>query len=193
MAVAALHATGRGDRAAGLFPDRPLAGPLARRLAGGGEPLATSSLGRLFDAAAGLLGLRPLQDHEGQAAMELEALVRAPRPLAGGWALGAGVLSFGPLLAHLADARPDPAEGADLLHGTLVEGLAALARVGARDTGLRQLVLGGGCLMNRVLAEGLIAALAADGLEALIPRKLPPNDGGLSLGQTAIARARLRK
>ncbi|MFL5288771.1 MAG: carbamoyltransferase HypF [Rhodopila sp.] len=91
MGVAALHAAGRGSLAA-RFPDRKLAGPLAARLAAGAEPIATSSLGRLFDAVAALLGLHSVQTYEGQAAMELEALVRTPRALPGGWTRDAGGL-----------------------------------------------------------------------------------------------------
>jgi len=186
MGVAALHALGRGREAAARFPAQPLAGPLAARL--GAATPATSSLGRLFDAAAALLGGREVQAYEGQAAMELEAWVDAPRVLPGGWAWHGGRLSFLPLLAALAD---DPADGAALFHGTLIDGLAALAARGADATGLRTVCLGGGCLMNRVLAEGLLTALTGRGLLPLLPRAVPANDGGLSLGQAAFARAML--
>ena len=54
--------------------------------------------------------------------------------------------------------------------------------------GVSQVALGGGCLMNRVLAEELSARLAAAGVKALLARAVPPNDGGLSLGQALIAR-----
>ena len=55
-------------------------------------------------------------------------------------------------------------------------------------TGTATVVLGGGCMMTRVLAEGLTAALAVLGLKPLMARRLPPNDGGLSYGQVALAR-----
>jgi hydrogenase maturation protein HypF len=188
MGVAALHAVGRGALAAARFPGRPLPGPLAARLAAGSEPVVTSSLGRLFDAAAALLGVRSVQAYEGQAAMELEALVRMPRPMQDGWTWDAGVLSFAPLLAAFADSPPDPRTGAEVFHGTLIEGLAAMAADGAAGTGLSALCLGGGCMMNRVLAEGLVAALSARGLTPVLARRLPPNDGGVSLGQAVMAR-----
>jgi len=115
--------------------------------------------------------------------------VRAPRALEGGFSLRDGVVDFSGLLAHLIDARPDAREGAELLHGTLIEGLstwlAALAKPG------EGIALGGGCLMNRVLAEGLAARLREKGYAPLLARKIPPNDGGLSLGQAALARMAL--
>lgn len=190
MGVAALHALGRGDEAAARFPDHPLAAPLAARLLHGGVCPTTTSLGRLFDAAAALLGVCLAQSYEGQAAMELEALVRAPAVLPAGWRLAEGTLSFAPLL----DALPglDRAEGAALFHGTLIEGLAALAAHGAARTGVTTVCLGGGCLMNRVLADGLAHRLIAHGLRPLLAAMLPPNDGGLSLGQAAMARALAR-
>ncbi|PKR91122.1 carbamoyltransferase HypF [Pleomorphomonas diazotrophica] len=188
MGAGALAALGRSYLAATFFPDRPLAGPIADRVATGADRLATTSLGRLFDAAAALLGVRAVQDYEGQAAMELEALVDKPIAFPGGFALENRVLSFAPLLAHFALARPDARTGAALFHGTLIEGFAALACHGATATGLTSVALGGGCLMNRVLAEGLSAALAQSNLTPLLARRLPANDGGLSFGQAVLAR-----
>jgi hydrogenase maturation protein HypF len=188
MGIAALHAIGKSQEAAAMFPRQALAGALARRLASGARMPATTSLGRLFDAAAALLGLRDVQDYEGQAAMELEALATSPRVLAGGWTWEGCALSFAPLLAHLGALRADAAAGADVFHGTLIAGLAEMAARGADATGLRAVCLGGGCMMNRTLAEGLDAALRARGLTPLLARRVPPNDGGLSLGQAVLAR-----
>jgi hydrogenase maturation protein HypF len=193
MGVAALHEVGRGTTAAARFPDQPLAGPLAARLAAGAERVATSSLGRLFDGVAALVGVRTVQGYEGQAAMELEALVETPRAMPGGWTLNGGVLSFTPLLAAFADSPPDARTGAELFHGTLIEGLAALAAEGAAASGFSTICLGGGCMMNRVLAEGLVDALSAIGLAPVLARRLPPNDGGVSLGQAVMARCAFNK
>ena len=120
--------------------------------------------------------------------MELEALVDEPVALAGGFTLNDGILSFAPLLTHFALARPDIRTGASLFHGTLIQGFIALARHGAAVTGLKSIALGGGCLMNCVLAEGLSAALAKSDLTPLLARRLPANDGGLSFGQAVLAR-----
>jgi hydrogenase maturation protein HypF len=189
MGVAALTALGRGQEAGHLFPEIPLAPRLAQLPPGA----TTTSLGRLFDAAAALLGLRTHQSFEGQAAMELEALVRLPRALPGGFALRDDTLDFRPLLGALPALRNAPGDGADLFHGTLIEGLAAWASAAAAQRGLRQIALAGGCFVNRVLAEGVAAALRARGLAPLLPRAVPANDGGLSLGQAHIARATLAR
>ena len=175
MAAAALAALGRALE----ITDRPMAAYLSRP----GLCPVTSSMGRLFDAASGLLGLCPVQAYEGQAAMELEALVTDPKVTPGGFTLCQGVLDFRPLLSILADGI-DPQEGANLFHGTLIAGLAAwIATTGETDV-----VLGGGCLANRVLAEGLRATLARAGITPHLAQKLPPGDGGLSFGQAIMGR-----
>lgn len=188
MGVGALASIGRTDLVPALFADRPLAGAMADRIVSGADRLVTTSLGRLFDAAAALSGVRAVQDYEGQAAMELEALVDAPIALDGGFVLENGILSFAPLLAHLATNRGDARAASGQFHGTLIDGLAALARHGAALSGLSTVALGGGCMMNRVLAEGLSDALRRTGLTPILARRLPANDGGLSFGQAVLAR-----
>lgn len=83
-------------------------------------------------------------------------------------------------------------EAAEAFHGTLVAALADWIGAAAQAGGFARVALGGGCLMNRVLAEGLTATLAARGLEPALPRLVPANDGGLSFGQAAFAVATLR-
>jgi hydrogenase maturation protein HypF len=167
------------------------AGRLAAFLAANPSCPATSSMGRLFDAAAALLGVRLRQSYEGQAAMELEALVRTPRRLADGCRIVSNVLDFTPLLGALLEPGLSARDGAELFHGTLIAGIAEWVGACAAQTGRTDIVLGGGCLSNRVLAEGLVAALRNAGLEPWLPRAAPANDGGLSLGQAAVARAHL--
>jgi hydrogenase maturation protein HypF len=186
MGIAGFAVLGRLDEAAGFFASKPEAAQLAKILAARPAP-ATTSLGRLFDAASALLGFAERQDFEGQAAMRLEALVGAPRALEGGYILRGGIVDFAPLLAHFIDARPDAREGAELLHGTLIEGLGAWLAASAKPG--EKIALGGGCLMNRILAEGLADFLRDKGFTPLLAQKIPPNDGGLSLGQAALARA----
>jgi len=199
MALAAAHLAGdleaakkrfAADLEAANHPRMPAAmvGPLADRLASGREA-TTTSLGRLFDAAAGLLGLRLVQDHEGQAAMELEALVRAPVRGSGLYRIDDGVLDFRPLLAELCRPGIDARAGAELFHGAVTDGLLAL--VAALASPGERVALGGGCLMNRVLATGLDEGLVARGFRPIFAEKVPPGDGGLSLGQAALGRAHL--
>lgn len=187
MAVATLAHLGRGDEAALRFPGTPLAADVAR-LAASPAVMRTTSLGRMFDAAAAILGVCREQRYEGQAAMELEALCAAPRALPGGFSLQAGVLDLAPLFSHLLDARLSARDGADLFHGTLIEALAAWIGAAARALRQERVALGGGCLMNDVLACGLADRLRAQGIAALLARKVPANDGGLSLGQAFLAR-----
>lgn len=187
MAAAALHALGRGDEIARRFATEPHAEALADLLARGRVP-ATTSAGRLFDAVAGLLGVRRAQDYEGQAAMELEARVRAPRVEAKSWSIdAANMLDLAPLLSRLAEPGFDATFGAELFHGTFAAALAEWAATTAARCGARHVALGGGCFLNRVLTDALAADLRARGLTPLIARQVPPNDGGLSLGQAWIA------
>jgi hydrogenase maturation protein HypF len=187
LGVAALARIGRLDEAARFFAAQPKAGSVARLIAAGCG--ATTSMGRLFDAAAALIGIRDMQDEEAQAAMELEALVNAPRVLAGGWTVSGGELDFAPLLAALADRAMDRRAAAEVFHGTLVAGITDWIVAAAH--GFEGVVLGGGCLLNRVLADGLAGELRRRGLTPLFARAVPANDGGLSLGQAHMLRAAL--
>ncbi len=191
MAAAVLQALGRGDEIPRRFADRPGAKVIAQMLEKGVNCPPTSGAGRWFDAAAGLLGLRPVQSYEGQAPMELEGLVTAPEILPGAWHIADGVLDLLPLLAALIDR--EPVAGANLFHGTLVAALADWIEQAAAATGLRTVALAGGCFLNAVLSEGLARALAARGLTPLLAHALPPNDGGVSLGQAWVALAPARQ
>jgi hydrogenase maturation protein HypF len=192
MGVAALAMLGRLDAAARLLPGAPQAARLAARFTAGAHFRLTTSLGRAFDAAAALAGVRMVQHYEGQAAMELEALVAHPRVGAGLWRIVDGCLVLRPLFAALIDENLRGREAAELFHGTLIAALDAWIAAAAAARGVAQIALGGGCLMNRVLADGLAAALRRRGLAVYLPRAAPANDGGVSLGQAAFAHALLR-
>jgi hydrogenase maturation protein HypF len=186
MAAAALHVLGRGEEIASRWPAIPAAARLSMVLDKGLNSPPTSSAGRLFDAACGLLGIHPLAAFEGQAPMALEALVTAPQAITDGWTLGGGVLDFTPLLSRLASC-PDAVHGANLFHGTLIAALSEWCAQAATETGCRTITLGGGCFFNKVLSTGLVAALTARGLQALTALKASPGDPGLSVGQAWIA------
>lgn len=178
MAAAALYRMGRGAEIPQRFAAQPGAAVVARMLAGGGVPL-TSSAGRWFDAAAGLLGLADRVTDEALSAMRLESRVTAPESLPDGWRVRDGVLDLTPLLAALDPA--DPVGGANLFHGTLAAALVDWV-VRVTEPGAR-VALGGGCFVNRWLAEAVVTGLAAVGRTALLPRLAPAGDGGLALGQ----------
>lgn len=183
---------------------KPVAALEAVIAAGVHAPRA-SSTGRLFDAVAAALGARfDRVSFEGQAAMELEALVTA-EALAEAWATAPYPATIGEVEhlprfvpaatwgAILADLRRGAAPGliAARFHLALAEavrGLVARARRTRPD--LRVVALSGGVFQNRVLLEATLAALEADGLEPWAHSRLPPGDGCISLGQAAVAAAR---
>lgn len=186
MAAAALHMLGRGGEIADRWPEMKAAPMLATVLDKGLNSPVTSSAGRLFDAACGLLGVLPIAEFEGQAPMALENLATAPQVMTGGWSNQKGVLSLAPLLDRLASCS-DPTLGANLFHGTLTAALAEWCAWAAAETGVRTVALGGGCFFNKVLTAGLIPALQDRGLHPLTALKASPGDPGLSLGQAWIA------
>jgi len=156
----------------------------------------TSSVGRLFDAVAGLCGLRLESTEEGLAAMELEAAAdRAERrsyPL---------VLQEGTMLCldpcetvraideDLARGAP-PALVSARFHNALAGATARALAVLAERENVHTVVLCGGVFQNRLLTERCVEQLRAMGLTPLLPRVLPPNDGAISYGQAAVAAAR---
>ncbi len=188
MGIGALYQGGREDLARALFASHPMAEKLISLFGLGMRVGLTSSMGRLFDAAAAIAGIRLVQHYEGQAAMEFEAMVSAPEVLARGYSLAGGQLDFMPLLVHLAENRLTGTEAANLFHGTLIAGLAEWIAATRSPQDKGRVVLSGGCIMNRVLTEGLVNRLEAQGLAVFLPRVAPANDGGIALGQVAFAR-----
>jgi hydrogenase maturation protein HypF len=185
MAAAALVRMGRSDAIATRFAAQPQARYLERVIEAGINCPMTSSAGRLFDAAAGLLGIHPVAAFEGQAPMALEALVTRPTVLADGWRIENGVLDLLPLLEALLDRSPE--EGANLFHGTLAAALTAWAAGAAEQTGLRRVALSGGCLFNRVLRHEMTGRLSTLGLTPMLAVAVSPGDPGISLGQAWVA------
>ncbi len=199
MALSFLHGAGLAERIpawlARCHSGRD-AGPLLLMLDRQLRCPPTTSLGRCFDAAAALLGLRGEVRYEGQAAMELEGLAAAHGPvdaLPDGFLISDGVLDLTPLLTTLLDCT-DPAYGAALFHATLAAGLAQWATIGNAPFAAvdreksGKIAVAGGCAMNAVLIDALRRNLAAQGLTLLEARQAPPNDGGLALGQAWLAR-----
>jgi hydrogenase maturation protein HypF len=190
MAAAALFRLGRTQEIPRRFPNQPMARQLHLMLEHDVHCPPSTSLGRWFDAAAGLLGAREVMAYEGQAAMLLEGLAERGGEVAAwaeGYVLGTdGQLDLLPLLARLAD-ETNPAHGAALFHATLGQALADWTERAARQTGLTSVALGGGCFLNHMLSRNLGRLLTERGLTVLEARQVPPNDGGLSLGQAWVA------
>ncbi len=199
MGAAALHALGRGGEIAGRWPDQPAAARLGQVLERGLNAPLTSSGGRLFDAACGLLDVHPVSSFEGQAPMALEALAVSPRVMDNGWIRqrdgnGCDILDMHPLLAALADlprAHDEAGErresGANLFHGTLSAALAEWVVAAVNRTGVRTVALGGGCFYNRVMSGLLVPVLESKGIKVLRATALVPGDQAVSLGQAWVA------
>lgn len=203
--VAALrHPGARATWAAFADDEREL---VLQALAAGVQSPLTSSVGRLFDAAASLLDLQQQLSYEGQGGLVMEGAAQT-RLAASGLAEDAYRLplvaaphggavpcwwDWQPLLqALLADRAAGVGAGSCALrfHAALVQALAAWAATAAVDwpgPSRPVVVLCGGCFQNRLLLEGAIAALRRAGLEPLWAQQLPCGDGGLALGQLLAA------
>ena len=151
----------------------------------------SSGMGRLFDAVAALLGVRSRIGYEGQAAIELEHLAGSAAARPYGCRQSDDVIHGADLVAAAHDdlaAGRDRAEIAAAFHeGVAAAAAAAAARAGEPGT----IVLSGGSFQNVRLLASLRRRLEESGFEVLAHRLVPPNDGGISYGQAAIAAARL--
>lgn len=163
----------------------------------------TSSVGRLFDAVAALAGLRRRVSYEGQAAMELEWRAAEVAPdgtypfdlqetQEGDPPASTLVIDPRPLICEVAaEARRgrDPAVIGRRFHSTLVEIVAQVCARLRTETGLAAVVLSGGVFLNALLTREVVERLTHDGFRVYRHRRVPPGDGGLCLGQLAIASA----
>jgi hydrogenase maturation protein HypF len=157
----------------------------------GVRSFSTSSMGRLFDAGAALLGFVGETSFEGQAAIWLEQLARKaasydsyPFPFAD------GELDFRPLLAAVVQDRLRGRlanEIARAFQRGIAKGLIASVKAVSGELGIHTVVLSGGVFQNELLLADLKPLLEAEGLRTWVNHVVPPNDGGLSLGQAAIA------
>jgi hydrogenase maturation protein HypF len=166
----------------------------------------TSSAGRLFDAVAAILGVRDAVNYEGQAAVELEQLADPAEPGAypagvAGAGSGDGAGSGGLVLAgtDLVRAVVEELEAgvarplvAARFHNGLAAATVAACQALRETTGLEVVALSGGVFQNLLLSERVVAGLEGQGFRVLVHSRVPPNDGGISLGQAAVAGARSR-
>ena len=157
----------------------------------------TSSLGRLFDGVAALLGIRDRAAFEGQAAMELEMAAKGFSSQCYDFHWGPGpvrVVSIGPIFEGIVeDLRKGKGIGeiSGKFHSTLVRGFSRMCAEIRKETGIESVALSGGSFQNKILFEGLLRQLQVAGFDVLDHRLAPCNDGGLALGQAVSAAARL--
>ena len=172
---------------------------LERMIARGINAPLTSSAGRLFDAVAALAGVRDRVSFEGQAAMQLEWLAAQaapadPYPMELRTEEGMLVLDTRPLIRDVAqDVRVgrSPSDIGRRFHAGLAAGITSVCERIRDLTGIAGVVLTGGVFLNVLLTEECVDRLTRAGFAVYRHQLVPPNDGGLSLGQLAVAAARL--
>ncbi|ROP33732.1 carbamoyltransferase HypF [Couchioplanes caeruleus] len=168
---------------------------LAHQLETGFGCVPTSSMGRLFDAVSSLAGVRQHAEYEAEAAIVLEGLARGTE--AGfGYAYGVREPAGGPIIADPGpviravadDVRSGVAAAviAARFHAATIALITTLAQRCRERTGLNVVALGGGVFQNCLLIDGAGRALHERGFTVLRPRLLPPNDGGIALGQLVV-------
>jgi hydrogenase maturation protein HypF len=156
----------------------------------------TSSMGRLFDAVSALLGVRNAVNYEGQAAIELEAMADASCAQHYEFEFGDGgsIIKAETVIRRavedLLDGRA-PAQVSAKFQMGVAHLIATVARRVRDERQLGRVVLSGGVFQNMFLLERICRTLRADGFEVFTHSRVPPNDGGISFGQAAIANARI--
>jgi hydrogenase maturation protein HypF len=194
-----------GDAADTAFPvlatlasrQREVYRVMARR---GVHSPASSSMGRLFDGVAALLGICTHAEYEAHGPIELEGLLGRDLELAEPYLFGSLArdgrteLDHRPVIAMLAD---DLRAGADQLtlsrrfHSGVVAMVVAQCEAERREHGVDQVVLSGGVFLNEFLLINCLVALRRAGFAAYSHQRVPPNDGGIALGQAMVASARI--
>jgi hydrogenase maturation protein HypF len=168
---------------------------LTQMLAKGVNSPVTTSAGRLFDAVAALLGIRSVCSFEGQAAMMVEFCAQRGIDDCYDFALRDGeplVLDWEPLFREIVrerDAGVDAGVICARFHNTLAETIVEVAK----RTGVSRVALTGGVFQNRYLTERAFRRLESEGFKPFTHQRVPPNDGGIALGQVLVAAARMEK
>jgi hydrogenase maturation protein HypF len=159
----------------------------------------SSSMGRLFDGVASLLGIRDRVRYEGQAAMELEQLADEQCMESYSWQeisdSAPSVIGLQSLIRAIVEdllAGTDRLQVAARFHNSVAEMVTTVCNRLRQTTGIEQVVLGGGVFQNKFLLRRLIPLLEGKRFQVYLPHSVPVNDGGISLGQAAIANAKLR-
>ena len=155
----------------------------------------TSSVGRLFDAAAALIGVAHNSTYEGHAAMRMEAMSETgaeaiPLPLSKNSA-GVLVSDWSPLLPFLMNTEVSTAERSSVFHASLAAVIATQAKAIREKYGITSVGLSGGVFQNRLLAEQALSALVKLGFDVYLHEEIPSGDGGVSFGQIIEAGSKM--
>jgi len=182
-----------------IITDRQILDLMEKIMAGRINSPYTSSLGRLFDGVASIIGLRREVRFEGQAAMELEALASHAESPCLPFTIQKDnetlILDFAPTIKAIVEGKragQSQEALASVFHTTLVEAFTKMADTVRQESGLSRVVLSGGCFQNRFLLEGCVSSLTKAEFEVFTHQLIPANDGGISLGQAVIAGSRIK-
>jgi hydrogenase maturation protein HypF len=183
-----------------IEPDADKIKVIAAQIEKGLNTVQTSSLGRLFDAVAALLGLGAINRFEAELPMALESMIAdgidEAYPIELVEQKGVFHLQYAPVIQGvLSDIRAKIDKGtiAARFHNTICEGLLALAMKACERKGLSDVALSGGVFCNRYMANRMIRRLQDGQFRVLWKKSVPVNDGGIALGQAAIAAAMIEK
>lgn len=157
-----------------------------------------SSMGRLFDAASALIGVRGEIDYEGHAAVELEMIAYDGIDGVGGKSYPYSIIEHNGIntvklkelfLAIVQDLQHGVSKAtiSAKFHNSVAQMVADMCQFITRRTGIDQVALSGGVFQNRLLLRTVIPRLEASGFSVLTHKQVPTNDGGISLGQAVIA------
>jgi hydrogenase maturation protein HypF len=193
MAAGVLHQLGQDAEITRRFAKQPAAPTVLAMLQRNLNCPKSSSMGRVFDAAAGLLGLCLTMEFDAQAAIMLEQAATLyiakqgwPTVLKNGWQLSDELqLNLMPLLAYLAEEK-NSSHGAAVFHATVAAALCDWVEHAVKQTGIYKVACGGGCFFNRLLLEQLKQHFNQSNIEILSPLRLPAGDASISLGQAWI-------
>ncbi|MEO8597372.1 MAG: carbamoyltransferase HypF [Candidatus Solibacter sp.] len=162
-----------------------------RMIETGTNTVMTSSCGRLFDAVAALAGVRNEVTFEGQAAIELEAIADSSCEARYDFEITADEIDFRPMMRQIVQGREGAPKIAARFHHTLAASIHEMCNRMRSESGLQRVCLSGGTFQNLRLLELAVNALRGSGFQVFLHREVPPNDGGIALGQAMVAAAKL--
>jgi len=168
---------------------------LTAQLENGLNTPLTSSMGRLFDAVASLIGIRQIVNYEAQAAIELEHAAALQVEGEYPFAISSSLIDPQPLLAEILEdlkKKTDTALMAARFHRSVVNMVQQICERLRQETGIDQVALSGGVWQNMLLLRSAVRALETAGFQVLTHRQTPPNDGCIALGQVMIADQQLK-
>ena len=153
----------------------------------------SSSAGRLFDAVASLLMISQQNRYEGESPILLQSYADKSITDSYNFQVGnSGEITFPGMIDEILNTMHEPHRASAMFHNTVAHALAECCKVLRKESGIKNVCLGGGTFQNTLLLSRLFKLLEKDDFNIYLPRQLPVNDGGLSLGQVAVALTKLK-